>query len=66
MINYHIKQGKSSFEIVPDVKVTEFKAQLESGSLISVLCTCMQARLGGKFHPQYLPVEFIGISRHGK
>ena len=23
-------------------------------------------RLGGKFHPWYLPVEFTGISRHGK
>ena len=42
MTNNHIKQGKSLFEIVRDVKVTEFKAQLESGSIISVLCTCTQ------------------------
>ena len=25
-----------------------------------------QTRLGGKFHPRYLPMEFTGISRHGK
>ena len=25
-----------------------------------------KARLGGKFHPRYLPVEFTDISRHGK
>ena len=24
------------------------------------------ARLGGKFHPRYLPVAFTGISQHGK
>ena len=26
----------------------------------------LKPRLGGKFYPRYLPVEFTGISRHGK
>ena len=25
-----------------------------------------ETRLGGKFHPQYLPVEFTGIYQSGK
>ena len=46
--------------------ILHFHTQNSTVPHISPLCYIIFSRLGGKFHPRYLPVEFTGISRHGK